>query len=149
RTLSPFRERLDAITLACGRTHHAGALGGRKRCASVGECIVADGRPPCQLQPLRGFCRPLRGVNPSTWSVGLRDEDVNRSTRKWPRSVFRKLFCEIPRRLASCAPAPRVRRGSGRYGRPPIRVKASFQQVQEFVTAADATASLGILVVLA
>jgi len=40
---------------ACVRADSlAGALGGRKRCLRVGECIVADGRLPCQLQPLRG-----------------------------------------------------------------------------------------------
>src|ERR1044072_660070 len=37
------------------------ALGGRKRLPRVGECIVADGRPPCQPQPLRGLSRPKRG----------------------------------------------------------------------------------------
>src|SRR6476469_7595082 len=37
------------------------ALGGRKRLLRVGECIVADGRPPCQLQPLRGQVYPSKG----------------------------------------------------------------------------------------
>lgn len=74
RTLLPFRERLDAITLACGRTHMQSALGGRKRLPHVGECIVADGWLPCQHQPLRGLTVPSRGAGPSTWIVGLRSE---------------------------------------------------------------------------
>ena len=72
RTRLPFRERLDAITLACGRTHGRSRWGGGLRLPRVGECIVADGRPPCQRQPLRGLSRPSRGADPSTWSVGLR-----------------------------------------------------------------------------
>src|SRR3954451_3276230 len=43
------------------------ALGGRKRLPRVGECIVADGRHPCQRQPLRGQLLPSQGVDPSTW----------------------------------------------------------------------------------
>ena len=35
RTSSPFRERLDAITLACGRTH-VGSRGGRATCGRRG-----------------------------------------------------------------------------------------------------------------
>jgi len=48
------------------------ALGGRKRLPRVGECIVADGGPPCQRQPLRGLRLPKGGADPSTWFVGLR-----------------------------------------------------------------------------
>ena len=55
------------------------ALGGRKRLPRVGECIVADGRLPCQRQPLRGQPVPSQGVDPSTWFVGLRGDGLNRS----------------------------------------------------------------------
>jgi hypothetical protein len=99
RTQSPFRERLDAITLACGRTQLQAALGGRKRLRHVGECIVAEGWPPCQRQPLRGRRLPSGGVDPSTWSVGLVGD-----RRGWPARLPRRqslVFCEIvPRRFA-------------------------------------------------
>jgi hypothetical protein len=49
------------------------ALGGRKRLPHVGECIVADGRLPCQYQPLRGLTVPSRGAGPSTWFLGVEE----------------------------------------------------------------------------
>jgi hypothetical protein len=90
RTQSPFRERLDAITLACGRTRRQFALGGSKRLPRVGECIVAEGGPPCQRQPLRGHCLPKRGADPSTWSVGRLGD-----RRGWPVDG-------VPRRQSQC-----------------------------------------------
>ena len=66
--MKPFRERLDAMTLACGRTPQQ-TLRGEERLTRVGECIVADGRLPCQHQPLRGLSFPSRGEGPSTWSL--------------------------------------------------------------------------------
>src|SRR3954462_6217933 len=68
------------------------ALGGRKRLPRVGECIVADGRLPCQRQPLRGQLLPSQGADPSTWFLGLRGDDVIRSTLESPDAAVRKLI---------------------------------------------------------
>jgi hypothetical protein len=52
------------------------ALGGRKRLPRVGECIVADGRRPCQRQPLRGLKPPFQGLDPSHVVHCLRGESL-------------------------------------------------------------------------
>jgi hypothetical protein len=125
RTLKPFRERLDAITLACGRTPLQSALGGRKRLPRVGECIVADGWRPCQHQPLRGLTVPSRGAGPSTWIVGLRSE-----RRCLPASALARRqsqwFEMRPRRLAPRAPRSIPSSWGGRIRQAPNSVKVDF-----------------------
>ncbi len=88
------------------------ALGGRKRLPRVGECIVADGRRPCQRQPLRGQPVPSRGANPSTWFVDLRgDEKTGFNAFGSLRcGHLKKFFAKQPRRLASFAWAFMFRR---------------------------------------
>jgi hypothetical protein len=124
RTQSPFRERLDAITLACGRTHGKVALGGSKRMPRVGECIVADGGPPCQRQPLRGQLFPKRGVDPSTWFVGLRSDRRGWLIDSLPRR--QSLLCSIfP--TTTCPAGPSFpRRGAAEYGTGLLRVNTDF-----------------------
>jgi hypothetical protein len=67
----------------------------------VGECIVADGWPPCQRQPLRGLRLPNRGADPSTWFVGLRSDGsvwpVDKLPRRSHRNCFRKPHDDLPR----------------------------------------------------
>jgi hypothetical protein len=77
----------------------------------VGECIVADGGPPCQRQPLRGRPVPSGGADPSTWLVVLGGD-----RRDWPlhnvpkrHSLLLSMF--LSRRLAPRAPHSLVVRG--------------------------------------
>ena len=57
------------------------AVGGSRRLLHVGECIVADGGPPCQRQPLRGQRLPIRGGGPSTWFPSLLSGWLNVSAK--------------------------------------------------------------------
>ena len=72
------------------------ALGGRKRLPRVGECIVADGRLPCQRQPLRGQRLPSQGVDPSTWFVDLRGDGLNPFKRVNRRVAVIQILCSKP-----------------------------------------------------
>lgn len=59
-----FRERLDAMTLACGRVD-----GGANQLTRVRECIVAAGELPCPTNRCEDFAPPAR-QNPTTCPVG-------------------------------------------------------------------------------
>ena len=133
RTLKPFRERLDAITLACGRTHMQIALGGRKRLPRVGECIVADGWRPCQRQPLRGLTFPSRGADPSTWFVGLRSESSSARSCAESPSRFASQCSDRPRRLAPRAPHSFPRRGAAKYVERPNRSRLIFTRCKNLI----------------
>jgi hypothetical protein len=126
------------------------ALGGRKRLSRVGECIVADGRLPCQRQPLRGYCLPSRGVNPSTWFFVSRAKWVNPFNKQIAKTRQSKqaetftttclLLTWLPCR-GTCAGHPCPRRGPGRYVRPPKGVKPSFSprsKIKNILPATDA-----------
>ena len=106
------------------------ALGGSKRLPRVGECIVADGGPPCQRQPLRGRPIPSGGADPSTWFVGLVGD-----RRGWPECYLprRQSLFVLDRPTTTCPAGPSVpRRGAAEYGRVPGRVKASFSTERPF-----------------
>ena len=152
----------DAVTFpgaigrnnACVRADSlAGALGGRKRCLRVGECIVADGRLPCQRQPLRGQPVPSQGVDPSTWFVDLRGDGLNRSIKvrfaKMPQSeksfLIRTTTCLSPSIHARHLPMHLLSSWAGKIREPAATGQAEFltniKNKRISVPAADATPS--------
>src|SRR3954466_12984943 len=71
RTLLPFRERLDAITLACGRTRCSCFRGEEASAARRG--VYRSGWAASVPTPTAaGSSLPSQGADPSTWFVGLR-----------------------------------------------------------------------------
>jgi hypothetical protein len=110
RTLLPFRERLDAITPACGRMQGRIAMGGAQS-PSIGECIVADDGRPCQRQPLRGRRLPIGGGDPTTWFVspGIEMCFARRAIRQsspvkchFIRNLCRVVINSVPKLTAAC-----------------------------------------------
>jgi hypothetical protein len=100
RTQSPFRERLDAITLACGRTRGKSFRGEEALAARRG--VYRSGWMASVPMPTAaGSLPPYREVDPSTWFLWFFGQQIG-VTSQLVTAICQppKSAVKFPRRLA-------------------------------------------------